>query len=583
MTTAERLELWIDDLEHVSDQQRGAVRAEGNYFLLSRPGSGKTRIVGIRLARLAAQQQPLRVAATSYTNVAIRQIEATVRERGIVLDARHFTGTIHQFLLDYVVYPFGQLLGIRQPCNLIMDEAWPGWPPVIYQGDQSKRLPVGALHYTATGTFVVHTRPTIGVSREDAATTQIQQVRAKKQEARKRGLVSGSDAMYYAQKLLTDHPELCAAVAQRFDEVIVDEAQDTSDVQLKCLELLHGSGKLRSLVLVGDLEQSIYSFQGAQPPLCQALVDHCGLTELPLTENFRSSQAICDLTCRFCGRTDPDEAVGQNKDCEIPPEIVIYDQGNLRSAVEAFQSRLAHHEIAEGGAVVLARRRKFRDQINGIERVEGLHRFVISLGRLGASIREQRTIDRDLLRTAERLLADMAWGDDPIVAETDRHLAVRHALMTLMKDLPDFDRTLADWIAQAREKVKIVLAELTDDPARKPQHVLRSKASFSAIQASDVFSTQPTSLLARTVHDVKGESHEAVLLVVQPRHGQSDQAGLWSAPLLGEAVDESQEEELRIAYVALTRAERYCAVALPNSVEADRIDAYLSVGFIHAK
>jgi DNA helicase II / ATP-dependent DNA helicase PcrA len=155
--------------------------------------------------------------------------------------------------------------------------------------------------------------------------------------------------------------------------------------------------------------------------------------------------------------------------------------------------------------------------------------------------------------------------------------------MTLMKDLRDFDRTLADWIAQAREKVKTVLAELTDNPAHKPQHTLKSKASFNAIQASDVFSTQPTSLLARTVHDVKGESHEAVLLVVQPRHGQSDQAGLWSAPLLGEAVDESQEEELRIAYVALTRAERYCAVALPNNVEADLIDAYLGVGFIQAK
>lgn len=127
-----------------------------------------------------------------------------------------------------------------------------------------------------------------------------------------------------------------------------------------------------------------------------------------------------------------------------------------------------------------------------------------------------------------------------------------------------------------------MLADLTDNPAHKPQHALRSKASFSATRASDVFSTQPTSLLARTVHDVKGESHKAVLLVVEPKHGQSDQAGLWSAPLLGETVDESQEEELRIAYVALTRAERYCAVALPNNVGAEQIDAYLGVGFMPA-
>jgi DNA helicase-2/ATP-dependent DNA helicase PcrA len=580
MTTPEQIEQGIDDPERVSGQQREAARANGNFFLLSRPGSGKTRTVGIRVARLAAQPQPLRVAATSYTNVAIRQIQGTVREWGVVLDNRHFTGTIHKFLLDYVLYPFGQLLGIKQPFNLIMDDEWSGWPAVIYQGDQKKRLPVGALHYTATGAFVVHKRPKIGVTREHAETGEDAQVRNKKKEARYRGLVSSSDAMYYAQKLLTDHPELCASVAQRFDELIVDEAQDTSDVQLKCLELLHSSGKLRSLVLVGDLDQSIYSFQGARPFLCKELVDHCGLTELPLTENFRSSQAICNVTCRFCRRTEPDLAVGHNKACEIAPEIVLYDQTELRSAVHAFQGRLSSHGIAESGAVVLARQRKFRDEINGIQPVEGLHRFVISLGRLAASTREQRTIELDQLRGAERLLADMAWGDTPMLVDSDQHLTVRRALMTLIQELPDFDRTLPDWIAKAREKVKTALASLTDNPIHKPQHVLKSKASFDVIQAADVFSTQPTSLLARTVHDVKGESHEAVLLVVQPRHGQSDQAELWSAPLLGEAVEEEQEEELRIAYVALTRAERYCAVALPNNVEVDRIDAYVGVGFI---
>jgi ATP-dependent DNA helicase UvrD/PcrA len=582
VTTAAELEQWIDHSGLVSEQQLQAVRAQGNFFLLSRPGSGKTRTVGVRVAWLAAQPRPARIAATSYTNVAIRQIEATVRERGVVLDSRHFTGTIHQFLLHYVVYPFGHLLGIKQPMNLIMDEKWSGWPAVIYEEDVKKRLPVGALHYTASALFAVHKRPKIGVTREQAETAEVEQVRRKKQEARRRGLVSGSDAMYYAQKILMDHPEVCAAVAERFDELIVDEAQDTSDVQLRCLELLRSSGKLRSLVLVGDLDQSIYGFQGARPLLCQELVDRCGLAEMPLTENFRSSQAICNVTCRFCGRTDPDEAVGENKDCEISPEILLYDRANPRSAVEAYQARMAAHDVSESGAVVLTRGRKFRDQINGIEHVEGLHRFVIALGRLRAAGQEKRTIDRDQLRTAERALSELAWGDAALLDETERHLSVRRGLMRLLNELPDFDRTLPDWIAHAREKVKTTLNDLTDEPKNKPQYVLKSKAAFNTLQAADVLSTQPTSLLARTVHDVKGESHEAVLLVVQPRHGQSDQAGLWSAPLLGESVEEEQEEELRIAYVALTRAERYCAVALPNDVDADRINAYLGVGFVQA-
>jgi DNA helicase-2/ATP-dependent DNA helicase PcrA len=580
VTAAPEVEEWIDDSGLVSEQQRQAVRATGNFFLLSRPGSGKTRTVGIRVARLAAQASPIRVAATSYTNVAIRQIEATVRERGVVLDSRHFTGTIHQFLLQYVVYPFGHLLGIKQPLNLIMDEKWSGWPAVIYEEDVKKRLPVGALHYTASASFAVHKRPTIGVTRQDAEIAEVDQVRKKKQEARRRGLVSGSDAMYYAQKILTEHPVVCAAVAGRFDELIVDEAQDTSDVQLKCLELLRSSGKLRSLVLVGDLDQSIFSFQGARPLLCQELVDRCELTRMPLTENFRSSQAICNVTCRFCRRTDPDEAVGENKNCEISPEIFLYDHVNPHSAVEVYQARLAAHEIAESGAVVLTRGRKFRDEINGIEHVEGLHRFVTALGRLGAARQEKQTIDRDQLRTAERALSELAWGEDALVDDSERHRAVRRALMRLLRELPDFDRTLPDWIAQAREKVKTTLTDLTDKPKNKPQYLLKSKAAFNTLRAADVLLTRPSSLLARTVHDVKGESHESVLLVVQPRHGPSDQAGLWSAPLLGEAVEEEQEEEPRIAYVALTRAERYCAIALPTNVEAERIDAYLGVGFV---
>jgi DNA helicase-2/ATP-dependent DNA helicase PcrA len=579
VTTAAELEKWIDESARVSEQQRAAVRAGGNFFLLSRPGSGKTRTVGIRVARLATQLLPVRVAATSYTNVAIRQIEATIRERGVVLDSRHFTGTIHQFLLDYVLYPFSHLLKIKQPLNLIMDNEWSKWPHVIYKDDLKKRLPVGMLHYTTSGAFKVHKEPAIGVSRGEAETNQVTQVRERKQDARKRGLVSGSDAMFYAQKILTDYPMIGAAVAERFDEIIVDEAQDTSDVQLKCLELLHSSGKLRSLVLVGDMEQSIYSFMGAHPDSCEELVKKLDLVEIPLKQNFRSSQAICNVTCRFCGRADADEAVGSNKDCAITPEIVLYDAANPRSAVDIYKTRLATHGIGEQHAVVLARGRKFRDRINGLSSAEGAHRFVTALGRLRAAYVEQRTVSRDELRIAERVMAQMAWGDAALIDDSERYLAVRRTIMSLVRDLPDFDGPLSDWISETREKVKTSLALLTDEPETKPQYVVKSKKAFETATASATFSTQPTSLLARTVHDAKGESHEAVLLVVQPRHGQTDQAGLWSAPLLGQEVDKGQKEELRIAYVALTRAERYCAVALPANVDSNWLDAYVGVGF----
>jgi DNA helicase II / ATP-dependent DNA helicase PcrA len=69
------------------------------------------------------------------------------------------------------------------------------------------------------------------------------------------------------------------------------------------------------------------------------------------------------------------------------------------------------------------------------------------------------------------------------------------------------------------------------------------------------------------------------MLVAASRGQGQPQTDLWSAALAGEEIAEEDAEELRIAYVALTRAERYCAVALPADADQSRVQAYLDVGF----
>jgi superfamily I DNA/RNA helicase len=385
--------------------------------------------------------------------------------------------------------------------------------------------------------------------------------------------------MFYAQKLLETYPSITEAVADRFDELIVDEAQDTSDVQMRCLELLHGTGRLKSLVLVGDVDQSIYSFQGARPERLVQLAQECGLAELRLTENFRSSQAICDVTCRFCGRDTPDAAVGPNRDADLSPEILFYDPSEPRTAVELFARRLDELAVAQSRAVILVRAHRFRDEVNGRPDSSEVSPIVASLGRLVASLRDRRTIERDEVRSVERALADMAWGT-PSEPDPDTAHAVRDAVMTLLQTLPAMDGTLADWIEGAREAVKDVLPRLSDEPVRKPSNLIRKRAGDETIRASDVFSMESPTQWARTVHDAKGESHEAVLLVVEPpRRGWRAQAELWASPLIGEPVEADEAEELRIAYVALTRAERYCAVAMPADIDGEDLKPYANVGF----
>jgi DNA helicase II / ATP-dependent DNA helicase PcrA len=578
LTARERLATLLEDTEFVSAQQPDAVCADGNFFLLSRPGSGKTRTSAIRLAWSAVDSSGRRVAGTSYTNVAVEQIRATVRELGVVLDSSHFTGTIHEFLLRYVLYPFAApILAWSRPIRLV-DDDWRGWADVVFRRNVKLRLPIGKFHFRADGSLVARDAP-LSMTREQATEEGRDAAARLKRLCAARGLVSLSDAMYYALAVLERDDRAVRAVAARFHEVIVDEAQDTSDVQLRTLELLHAGG-LRSLVLVGDLDQSIYGFQGAAPELCRDLVERHGLRELPLTENFRSSQAICNVTCRFRGDRDPDRAVGRYRGWSIQPEILRYPPEMPGRAREFFAERLADQGIDSAEAVVLARGHWFADRLNGVRHAE-IRPPVAALGALVAARTARFTLTKDMLGKVEDLLAELAWDTAAAtLSEADRR-RLRKATMRLVSELPALDRTLAVWVADARTIVGAVLPDLTDRPIHRPGDRVRSERGYEAINTMTAFGPSTTELEARTVHAVKGESHGAVLLVAAPAQGREvDQTALWSRQLVGHEVAVAEHEELRIAYVALTRAERYCAVALPDNSTGELLNAFLGAGFV---
>src|SRR5919109_1622433 len=92
----------------LTEHQLRAVSAEGGIFLVACPGSGKTRAGGVRFARLIDEGR--RVAATSYTNIGVEQVRGVVTAQlGMTVGPRSFVGTLHQFLLRHVFYPFGHL------------------------------------------------------------------------------------------------------------------------------------------------------------------------------------------------------------------------------------------------------------------------------------------------------------------------------------------------------------------------------------------------------------------------------------------------------------------------------------------
>ena len=568
----------LSDPAFISPDQRYVVEHPGNFFLNACPGSGKTRTLGVRAALAISESPSSRLALTSYTNVAIEEIQDGIRNLGVGLDSRHFAGTLHEFLTRFVLRPFANVVGISGALRVIADDEWRGWPAVVLRGDNKLRISVGKYHFGEGGNFTVRLGGQhVSISEEDAAAEGHKRAQNLKKACRKSGLVSASDALFYTYAILKKYPEFAAVVADRFTELIVDEAQDTSDVQLGCLRLLHQAG-LASLGMSGDVNQSIYSFQGARPNLWEALVDDIGLERIPLKENYRSSQRICDVTCRFVAGGTPDAAVGENAGCGLSPEVLIYHASKPHSAREAFKRRLDHHQLTSEAAVILTRKTKLAAAINMAPDVKVSPQVQV-LGQLAAGL-HNGALTKHVFTAAQLLIAEMAFGTDDL--DTQTIADVREATVRLGQKLLPFEGKCGTWIPNARTEVKNTLATLTEKPQHLPKDYIKSDSSIAETPVRNLFAREMEVPEAVTIHAVKGESYESVLLVAEPkakRGKAKPQVELWQNHLAGEKLDETDREELRIVYVALTRAQKYCAIAIPDDTAAPMIAALENAGF----
>lgn len=584
-TRQERVRAYIEADDKVSPAQRVAVMHPGNFFLTACPGSGKTRTLGVRVAWASVDESNRIVAATSYTNTAVREMQNAASAAGVPIESPHFVGTLHNLILRYVFYPFGHLaMKCEPPPRLVFGtHNRPGDKNVFADfGSDGKPkyspMSLWDFHLRANGSVYINSGdipPGVPFDPEEIAARCGEYVVRLKRELGAQGTASPSDAMFYAMEVLETQETPRLALAVRFDEIMVDEVQDTSDVQLQCLRALAETDKLKSLVLAGDLEQAIYEFAGARPDDVERLVDDRHLERIPLEENYRSSQALCDVAFRFSSRDQPDKAVGEHRDLGIRPEIILYDKVEPTRAIDVFRRRLELVEVAPERARVLCRGGSLHDKLADKSPTR-LSRAVLVLGRAASVRRSGEMLSRADIDDLERLLATLIWSEPPHPMPLEDRLALRDAVIRLLDELPDPEQDLDAWITGAREAVKRALGvfgALTIKPGNKIRTPPGGTGGKTGTQAFGRQAAQ--SLPAHTVHSVKGETHDAVMLVAG-RTAQHDHATQW----LETSATSDSPEEIRIAYVALTRAGRYCAVALPADTARETVNEFVNRGFV---
>ncbi len=279
----------VDKLNHA---QRGAVtEGDGYALVLAGAGSGKTRVIVERLAWLVAERgvNPRNLLALTFTNRAAGEMRERVAQRAGVESAGAWVGTFHSFgayMLrrhidrldrprDFTIFDTADQLALMKRLLQDMPAAAPGLTP---------RQALTRISRYKQG---LHGSEPLESNR-DLSNALWNRYHAALEQA---GAVDFDDLLVLVVRLLDEHEDIRARYQERFHHVLVDEYQDTNRAQYYIAKRL--SGGHGNLFVVGDEDQSIYSWRGADiGNILQFERDFPEARTFRLEQNYRSTAAI---------------------------------------------------------------------------------------------------------------------------------------------------------------------------------------------------------------------------------------------------------------------------------------------------
>ena len=549
----------------LSDEQHRLVdHAEGHLFTEACPGAGKTRAIVARYLRRAMEEPRKGIALLSFTNAAIEEVKGRCGDMPDALQAPHFVGTFDSFINRFITRPvYVQRTG-RTPRFI---ESWRDSKRGSFRPPGIDRLPSFSLDwFEFDGQLSATLRDDwipMPQSRQlaDCIATSRAQVEQRAtaccRDLVKSGLISCSASRALAAGYLSDpaiRERLCQLLANRFNEVIVDEAQDCGPEELLILKLLKQYGV--TVVAVADLDQSIFAFRRAVPDEVLAFVGGLG-TPHALTGNYRSSPAICALnnSLRHGDRTET--ASGDNASCELPVMLLEYrNQDDVAPAVDAL---LALHARSRSEVIVLAHREADAQACAGVGGDRDSHSTHAVLGVAWAHtvLRSGSSTGADRLRairTVEKTLRNVANVDDEDEAALDERW-LREAAYRLAASLDPAGSPAKTYAKMVREHVEHI---------QWPSSITR-KENLGTIFKAPPETAWPTShdedaavFAFATIHSVKGREFPTVVVAL-PKKLRQDAANQHVLDHWDQGIG---SEARRVLYVGASRAQTLLILAV---------------------
>ncbi len=600
-------------IDTLNPQQRQAVlQTEGPLLVLAGAGSGKTRVLTCRVARLIEQGVPAwRILAITFTNKAAKEMVERVDALAGSAAEEAWVSTFHSccarilrrdieklgYKRDFSIYDEDDrttvIKRVAKEMNLSDKEFPPKAIKAVISDAKNRLLTPKEWLQDAGDNFRNRKFYEAFVKYEDAL--------------RGNNALDFDDLLIKTLVLLSEHPPVLEYYQNRFDYVLVDEYQDTNAAQYQFVRLM--AGNKRNLCVVGDDDQSIYGWRGADiRNILDFEKDYPDAVVIKLEQNYRSTGNILDaanqVIAHNAGRKEKalwtqsdagdkvalyhamderDEAAFAalmskkliDKEGYRPGEIAVLYRTNAQSRVleEAFIRAGVPNRIYGG--------QRFYDR----KEVKDLIAYMRALVNPDDDVSVRRIINepkRGIGEASIQALADWAAQNEvslmaAALSAADTGLsagAVKKigAFADLMVSLTEsmYDKSLTDFVEELIEQtgyVRALEASKTEENQTRIENIRELEGAVSEYQElnpeaglseflenvaliSDIDNMNQTSgaVTLMTLHSAKGLEFDAVFLV-----GMEE--GVF--PLSRSLFDESAlEEERRLAYVGITRAKK---------------------------
>jgi len=559
---------------------------ERHFRVVAGPGGGKTHWLVNHIKHVVAKSKRLspasRVACISYTNVAVNEIVCRLGSAATQVDA----STIHSFLYRNVVRPYLHLLrnGDDQPLvdfasvdghdeHHLNYSIFDKWLRSIRQAkilqrtfEEQRGILKGKLcqlvwQRSEDGVWTLgpRTRDRMG-KMLNGICTSVNLIDYKRRYW-SLGIVDHEDILYFAHRILEEHPLVCQCLSARYRYLFIDEFQDTLPIQTNVVHWLADAGTV--VGVIGDAEQSIYGFLDAHPQhfLSFALPNYLDMT---MRHNRRSTRRIISFLDHV--RSD---GIRQHCFRELDGQPVTVCIGDVDRSLAAIRADLAPDAVLH----VLTRKNKDAHRVRSalapgtVEPWESFYgadaeraRFMEHV--IAATVLAKRGQYSLAHREAARIIGRKGRVRKPLKCDTDlsdvhrKGIAVTVLQEFLTNHATIFAGTLLDAYVRCGTCITAAYPAVTLIAAKAGKFKTFAEATpYSHLSESVRLREEVRHV--RTIHQAKGSEGDNIAVYFE----DADRVRHITHPSTAPA-----DEEKRLTYVALSRARDRLFLCIPTDV-----------------